>query len=112
MLYAGSRAVEGRTHNVSRGGLCANLADPIPVGADIEVDLILVFDDEAHSEPLRLPARVVWCTPVDDANQVGVVFRALDVERAEYLGLFLRYLDDGSRREKTPRESEIDKRFG
>ncbi len=108
----GNRLIAGRTQNVSRGGLCATLADPVAMGTELDVDMVLVFEDDAQSEALRLPARIVWCTPLDDAHQVGLVFRSLDAERSEYLSLFLRYLDDGSRREKTPRESEIDKRFG
>ena len=103
--------IEGRTRNVSRGGLCATLADPVPVGADLDVDLVLVFEDEAQSEALRLPARTVWCTSVDDAHQVGVAFRPLSAEASEYLTMFLRYLDD-SRVEKVNRPiPEIDDRF-
>lgn len=108
----GARVIAGRTQNVSRGGLCASLADPVPMGTELDVDMVLVFEDDAQSDALRLPARVIWCTAVDNAHQVGLVFRSLDAERAEYLRLFLRYLDDGAQREKTPRESEIDKRFG
>jgi Tfp pilus assembly protein PilZ len=110
-LRVGSRAIEGHSQNLSRGGLCAQMTDAVAIGVDCEVDIVLVFDDDALSEPLTLPARVVWCTPLDDGQQVGLVFRSMDAERTEYLGLFLRYLDDGSRRQKTPRESEIDKRF-
>lgn len=106
----GANAIEGRTRNVSRGGLCANLSDPITMGTDIEVDIVLVFDDGMQSEALRLPGRVAWCTIVDDAHQIGVSFRALDKTRAEYLGMFLRYLDD-QRSEKPSREMSLDDRF-
>jgi hypothetical protein len=110
-LIVGSRVVEGRTRNVSRGGLCATLADPVPVGTDLAVDLVLVFEDEAQSEALRLPGRTVWCTSLDDGHQVGIAFRPLSAEAAEYLTMFLRYLDD-SRVEKTNRQvPEIDDRF-
>lgn len=105
-------SVEGRTHNVSRGGLCAELADPLPVGANVAIEIRLVFDDERQSEPLKLPARIVWCTAVDDAYQVGVSFHSLTEELSTYLGMFLRYLDDGSRPSRTRRESTLDKRFG
>lgn len=108
----GPQVIEGRTRNVSRGGLCANLADPIAMGADIDVEIVLVFDDGMESEALRLPGRVAWCTTVDDAHQIGVSFRALDKKRTEYLGMFLRYLDD-QRAEKQPRMDElpVDDRF-
>jgi hypothetical protein len=104
---------EGRTTNVSRGGLCADLADPVAVGTDLEVDIQLVFDEGTTSEPLRVPARVVWCTAMDDAHQVGMAFRPLDPELAQYLTMFLRYLQDGTPpgpRDRT--KPPIDERFG
>ncbi len=110
-IHVAGKALEGRTQNVSRGGLCAQLSEPIAAGTAIDVDIVLVFDDDVHSEALRLPARVAWCTFVDDAHQVGIAFRALDAEQIDYLGLMLRYLDDGGRREKRPRYVTIDKRF-
>ncbi len=108
--HVAGKRIEGRTRNVSRGGLCADVADPIAVGADIHVDLVLVFDAEAQSEPLRLPARVVWCTTVDDGYQIGLSFRPLDAQANEYLTMFLRYLDD-SRDEPTPAGDSVDDRF-
>jgi hypothetical protein len=109
-LHLGTKTIEGRTRNVSRGGLCADLADPVEVGVDLDVDLVLVFEDDAQSEPLRLPARVAWCTPLDDAHQVGLSFRVLDRDTAEYLTMFLRFLDDG-RAPKSQRAADIDDRF-
>lgn len=104
---------EGRTNNVSRGGLSANVSDEVPTGADIEIDITLVFDDGMQSEALRLPARIAWCTKIDDGYQLGVSFKPLSGERAEYLQLFLKYLD-GERAAKQPRTKtlDIDKRFG
>jgi PilZ domain len=109
-FYVGAVTHEGRTQNVSRGGLCASLADPVPVGTDVDVSIVLVFDDDMQSEALRLPARVVWCTDVDEAHQVGIAFRPLDAQRAEYLAIFLRYLDD-HRAETRPRDLSVDDRF-
>ncbi len=106
----GGKQTEGRTRNVSRGGLCANISDPIAMGTDLEVDIVLVFDDGMQSEALRLPARVAWCTTVDDAHQIGIAFRALDKQRAEYLTMFLNFLDD-QRAEKRERDLSIDDRF-
>ncbi len=108
--HLGGKRVDGRTRNVSRGGLCADLGDPIAVGTDLDVDLVLVFDADTQSEPLRLPARVVWCTTVDDGYQIGLAFRPLDAQATEYLTLFLRYLDD-SRDEPAPPGDSIDDRF-
>ena len=89
-VRVGGKAFEGRTRNVSRGGLCADVSDAVPVGAEVTVDLVLVFDDDAQSEPLRLPARVAWCTPLDDAFQLGLSFKPLDAQLSQYLTLFLR----------------------
>ena len=109
-IRAGKTAHEGRTLNVSRGGMCADLPAAVPVGTDIDLALSLVFDT-AQSEPLRLPARVVWCTMVDDRYQVGIAFRPLTAELAEYLGLFLRYLND-AQSAQPPRSATVDDRFG
>jgi hypothetical protein len=92
-LHARGRSISGRTCNVSRGGLCATLAEPIAAGTDIELDLQLVFDDDRQSEPLRLPARIVWCTAIDDHHQLGVRFLRLADAVAADLTMFLRYLD-------------------
>ncbi|MCW5806540.1 MAG: PilZ domain-containing protein [Deltaproteobacteria bacterium] len=115
-LHVGGDAYQGRTDNVSRGGLCATLAigarDGLATGTDIEVDLQLVFEDERHSEPLRLPARVAWCTAVDEAHQIGIAFKPLPADLAQYLTMFLRFLDDGTKPTRSKRESTLDKRFG
>jgi hypothetical protein len=110
-LRVGQRTLEGRTRNVSRGGLCATLADPLAIGDDVDLELVLVFDDDLQSDALKLPARVVWCTQVDDANQIGVAFRPLDPRRTEQLGVFLTYLEE-QRGEKSNTKPSLDERFG
>ena len=110
-MHVAGHKHQGRTMNVSRGGLCADLAEPIEFGTDIEVDLQLVFDEVTHSDALRLPGRIVWCTTVDDAFQVGIAFRPLTAELSKYLTVFLRYLQDGTKTPRSKRESSLDKRF-
>jgi hypothetical protein len=110
-LLDGTKSIWGRTQNLSRGGLCAELSDSIPNGTNIDVDIQLVFDD-AETEPLRLPARVAWCTTVDEGFQIGLSFRSLTAEQSQYLTLFLKYLDDGTPSVRSRRESNLDKRFG
>ncbi|HEY4241084.1 MAG TPA: PilZ domain-containing protein [Kofleriaceae bacterium] len=110
-LYEGDRVYQGRSSNVSRGGLCATVTEPMPVGSALDIDLTLVFEDDLTSEPLRLPARVVWCTHLDDGHQLGLAFHSLDAERVEYLTMFLRYLEDGSADAAKPRDLSIDDRF-
>jgi hypothetical protein len=111
-LYVAGQTSEGRTKNVSRGGLCVDLSDPIAIGTDLEIDLQLVFEDDTQSEALRLPARVAWCTTVDEAFQVGLMFRPLAAELGQYLTMFLRFLQDGTKATRSRRESNLDKRFG
>ncbi|HEU4731685.1 MAG TPA: PilZ domain-containing protein [Kofleriaceae bacterium] len=111
-LNTPGRAVSGRTTNLSRGGLCATLSEPLAVGADTEVDIQLVFEEDLQSEPLRVPARIVWCTPVSGGFQVGIRFLPLDAERAEYLTMFLRYLDDTTGAAPAGPALSIDERFG
>ena len=109
-FHVGGAEIEGRMQNVSRGGLAATVDEALPVGTDIEVSLVLVFENDVQSEPLRVPARCVWSTEVDEGHQVGIMFRALDKELVGYLQIFLKYLD-GQRTEKRPRDLPIDDRF-
>lgn len=110
-FYVGRKAVAGHTRNVSRGGLCADTEEALSIGSDVELAITLLFADNSKSEPLRLPARVVWCTSFDDAFQVGVSFRPLDPQRAEYLRLFLKYLED-EKPARSVKPANIDDRFG
>lgn len=111
-FYLGKDVTEGRTRNFSRGGLCADLATALPTGKDVELDVTLVFEDQSESEALRLPARIVWCTPFENGYQVGVSFRPMDKQRAEYLALFLKYLGD-EKPPKTPKSKKsVDDQFG
>jgi hypothetical protein len=107
------KATEGRTRNFSRGGLCANVGTSIPAGTDVLLELTLVFDDEMQSEALTLPARIAWCTTLDDEYQIGVSFKPFDAERAELVQLFLKYLGEETASKKQPRvEKSIDDQFG
>jgi c-di-GMP-binding flagellar brake protein YcgR len=103
--------VAGRTTNLSRGGLCATLSEQLATGAEIQIDIQLVFEDGRQSEALRVPARVVWCTGLDDGYQVGVQFLALDARITDDLTMFLRYLDDEGGDEQ-PAAVSLDERFG
>ena len=118
-FHALEREIAGRSRNVSRGGLCAELDEELPVGTSIEIDLQLVFGDDRHSEPLRLPARIAWCTAIDDHHQVGVQFLPMHEETAADLMMFLRYLDGrGALQPLAPEapgaapRASIDERFG
>ena len=112
MLRTLEQEIAGRTRNLSRGGLCATLSEAIAIGTEIVVDIQLVFEHGRQSEPLRLPGRIAWCTWINESHQVGVQFLPIEDEAAEYLTMFLRYLDDGTRAQRSKRESTLDKRFG
>jgi Tfp pilus assembly protein PilZ len=101
----------GHTNNISRGGLSASFAFPIAAGTEIDVAIQLMFDDGMESEPLRVAGRVAWCTSVDDEHQIGLSFRPLPVEQADYLALFLRFLERGQRSATPAHPTSVDERF-
>lgn len=92
----GGRRIVGNTVNLSRGGLCALLGEPLVVGTDLTLELALVFGDGGYSEPLSLWGRIVWCTALDERFQVGMAFVNVGKEALEYLEMFLRYLAKGA----------------
>ena len=111
-MRLGGKQHQGRTTNVSRGGLAADLADKLPVGAEVEVDLQLVFEDDVQREALRVPARIVWCTALEEVFQVGISFKPMDAEKAQFMALFLKYLDDSGPRTKSVKvERSVDDQF-
>ena len=111
-FHHGAKQVQGRTRNLSRGGVCALVADTLPNGASVELDLQLIFDEDTQSEKLRLPGRIAWCTPLDEGYQIGLSFRSLDAEQHEYLTIFLKYLDDGAQRDRPfVKSANLDDRF-
>lgn len=95
MRGPGGVLAEGRTDNVSRGGLCAVVDRRLEPGTRVDVAMALVFDVDTFSEPLTLAARVVWCTAIGDQHQLGCAFLPIDADTGAYLGMFLRYLEEG-----------------
>lgn len=94
-LVTAAGKTRGRTKNVSRGGLSASVERPVPPGLRVNVRMSLVFDEDTFSEPLVIPARIVWCTPLGERFQVGAAFLPMDQEQVAYLAMFLRYLEEG-----------------
>lgn len=111
-FLAADRAITGHTRNVSHGGLCAMVTEELAVGTAIEIDLQLVFPDQGRSEPLRLPARIAWCTAIGDRYQLGVQFLVLHDETASDLTMFLRYLDGRAAARPPTIPGTLDERFG
>jgi len=77
----------------------------------IDLDIQLVFSDDVQSEPLRVPA--VWCGARRSTRAIrsALSFLPLDAERAEYLTMFLRYLEDDHDDEAENAKPSIDDRF-
>ena len=94
--------LHGQTRNVSRGGLCLELAEPLVTGEDVAIAIALVFQDEQRSEQLGLPARIVWCTPIDGAHQVGAKFSRLSARQLAHLDMFLRFIEAAPRTASAP----------
>ena len=94
------RRFAGRTHDISRGGFCLHLAEPLAMNAVGEVKLALVFSENSFSEQLTLPVTIVWCTPHQSRFQVGVKFAPLSPQHRAYLDLFIKFLDEGGGEEE------------
>jgi len=101
-------SVSGRTHDISRGGFSMLARQSVPVGANGEVKLALVFSETEFSEHLVLPAMAVWCTPMKGAYQIGVKFGALDPQNRAYLDLFMKFLDGGEEGDAEPGDDETE----
>ncbi len=87
-----NEGVRGRCVNVSSGGLCSELHEPLAVGGTYALQLSLIFEQDVESEPLALNGRAVWCTQIGERWQVGFQFLPLDAAQASFLQMFLRYL--------------------
>ena len=91
-ILAGGQRIAAHAVDISRGGMCLSCARKLPVPSEVHVQITLIFGSNAFSEPLALPARIVWCTKLPDEHQVGCMFRGLSTEQAQYLDMFLRFL--------------------
>jgi c-di-GMP-binding flagellar brake protein YcgR len=87
------RHFAGRTQDISRGGFCLVLPEPVPMNALGQVKLALVFSDNQFSEQLTLAATIVWCTPFGGGFQVGIKFASLSPDIEGYLALFIKFLE-------------------
>jgi hypothetical protein len=93
VVHASNRHIGARTRDLSRSGICLITASPLQGNEAVLIELVLAFGDNAFSEPLRLEARVVWCTPIGQSFQVGAMFDELSKDNTEFLEMFLHYLD-------------------
>lgn len=91
----GTVRARGRTRDLSRGGLSAAVEGDVARGVRVDVHIALMLEAGHTSEPLTLPARVVWSTPLGGARQLGLAFLPLTGEQTADLELFVRFLEDG-----------------
>jgi hypothetical protein len=87
------RKLPARTRDLSRSGICLITTNSLAQRDELLIDLILLFGSSSASEPLPLRARVVWCTPISQAFQVGAMFDDLSKAEESFIDMFLRYLD-------------------
>jgi hypothetical protein len=90
---ADGRKLLARTRDLSRSGMCIITTSSLAAGEQLRVELVLLLGPTSSSEPLALSARVVWCTPISGAFQIGAKFDRLSVKETAFLDMFLRYLD-------------------
>jgi hypothetical protein len=90
---ADGRKLPARTRDLSRSGICLITTNALAQREELLIDLILLIGSSSASEPLPLRARVVWCTPISQAFQVGAMFEKLTRTEQSFLDMFLRYLD-------------------
>lgn len=87
------RKLPARTRDLSRSGMCLITTHALAPRDELLIDLILLIGPSSASEPLPLRARVVWCTPISQAFQIGAMFEKLSKKEHSFLEMFLRYLD-------------------
>jgi hypothetical protein len=103
-LTTGDEQVTGRCRNVSRGGLCAHVPIALPMGTAVTASLELTFDTNTVSEPLALPARIMWSTALGAEHQLGAAFMPLTENQTKFLDLFLKYIEEGDARRRAESE--------
>ena len=97
-VQANVRTVDGRklaarTRDLSRSGICLIATEDLGSGVNLGIELVLLLGPTSSSEPLLLRARVVWCTAIGGAYQIGAMFDGISAKEAAFLDMFLRYLD-------------------
>jgi hypothetical protein len=100
--------LSARTRDLSKSGICLIMPAALPRGERLIIELALAFSENAFSEPLHLDARVVWCTSIADAFQIGAMFVDLSDEHSDFLEMFLRYLHGGGQGDEDDGEQSPD----
>ena len=96
-LHAGDLTLRSRTRNLSLSGIAIMMAEPLPLGCEVTLQLALGFPDNERSEPIDLPATVMWCTPLAGAFQLGARFHELSPHLSHLVRVFIQFLQAGPR---------------
>ncbi len=85
-----------RTRDLSKGGLCFLLEQPLTRNEIVFLQLSLLLGPNAQSEPLALTARVTWCAEENPGlYQVGVAFADLCEDHMTHIETFIEFLRQG-----------------
>ncbi len=85
----------GNAINISEGGMCAIIDDPLPIGHKIDLDLVLPTssndDKQESSNPIKLEGVVVWTKHSESLNkhQIGIKFTDINAHGKEILKSFV-----------------------
>ena len=90
---ADGRKLIARTRDLSRSGICLVTTEELGSNERLRIELVLLLGPSSSSEPLPLRSRVVWCTAIAGAFQIGAMFDGLSTRESTFLDMFLRYLD-------------------
>jgi hypothetical protein len=90
---ADGRKLTARTRDLSRSGICLVTSQALRSREQLRIELVLLLGPNTASEPLPLRARVVWCTPIAGAFQIGAMFDGISTKESSFLDMFMRYLD-------------------
>ena len=61
--------------NLSAGGVCLQVRDPLGVGERVSLEFVL----PSGGDPLRLEGVVVWCTEEEEVGVDGTRFREMGI---------------------------------
>lgn len=85
----------GSAINISEGGMCVIIDDPLPIGHKIDLDLLLPDssddDKQKSSNPIKLEGVVDWTKYSEtlDMHEIGIKFTDTHVYSKETLKSFI-----------------------
>ncbi len=88
----GGHSFPARTVDVSYSGICVVAEESVPFGAQVTFHVRLVFE-QAESDSLAIPGKIVWSTPIEGQHQLGGRFdKNMDSRSWARLDVLLQFL--------------------